>query len=91
MVTTSICISLTKHDFLVTNLPQEFLRNLDPFRGRSPDELLTDLYNQSLEIEPKGLTPKQCSRITTHNLALLPPKMVRVGILDWLELYQVAR
>ena len=55
---------------------QDFLRNLDPFRGRTSDELQTDLYNLSLDIEPKGGQPKAYPRSNKWNITVVPQKVV---------------
>ena len=55
---------------------QSFLRDLDPFRGRTSDVLQTDLYNLSLEIEPRDLPPKVYPRSNKDNLTIVPPKVV---------------
>ena len=61
---------------LYSLFPQDFLRSLDPFRGRKSDELQTDLYNLSLDIEPKGAPPKAYPRSNKWNIAVVPQKVV---------------
>lgn len=70
-----------RYNFAPEDSIQDFLRNLDPFRGRTSDELQTDLYNLSLDIEPKGAPPKAYPRTNKWNITVVPQKVKRSGSL----------